>query len=381
MKNVLNNALSPLADELINKRLIAKKDTVIVDHLAFSFPLSQLRHCHKAGFAGYSPKNQPYFPLPPKVENSDGKSLEQIEKHALFVKKQLSDFYFRTLKIFVDHVLGFTVSAPRDKGFHGYTNSLTMKSQTGVDVGFIGLGGQRDTVYIQISGLGCKNLFGYTDKFKLHHWLNTVLSISFLSRVDLASDDYDGIFDCDYADKAYRDGAFRTGKGGAMSVFKNASEYTYDNSFNKIFDVEMVTVGKRTSPIYWRIYNKKLEQQIINEKLNWYRSEVELKKWSVDCLLDVDATFAGINVFSQSMENTQGIRTKSMSPTKEACLELASRVRWFRHAAGRALGDVLELVGGDISKAFGLLLPDEILGDKLGIPPTYKKLINNALEC
>ena len=98
-------------------------------------------------------------------------------------------------------------------------------------------------------------------------------------------------------------------------------------------------------------------------------------------MLDVDATFAGLNAFSQSMENTQGVRTKSMSPTKSACLELASRVRWFRHAAGRALGDVLEIVGGDISKAFGLLLPDEMLGDKLGIPPTYKKLINNALEC
>jgi len=354
---------------------------VIVDHLAFSFPLSQLRHCHKAGFAGYSPETQPFFPLPPEVESSEGKSLDEIEKHSLFVKKQLSEFYLKTLKAFVDHVLGFTVSAPRDKGFHGYTNSLTLKSKTGVDVGFIGLGGQRDTAFIQISGLGCKNLFGHTDKFVLHHWLNTVLSISFLSRVDLASDDYDGNFDCNYAENAYRDGAFRTGKGGKMPVFKDASEYVYGNNSQKFFDVEMVVIGKRTSPIYWRIYNKKLEQQIINDKLNWYRSEVELKKWSVDCLLDVDASFAGLNAFSQSMENTQGVRTKSMSPTKSACLELASRVRWFRHAAGRALGDVLEIVGGDVSKAFGLLMPDEKLGEKLGIPPTYKKLINNALEC
>lgn len=381
MRNVLNNALSPLADELISKRVTAKKDNIIIDHLAFSFPLSQLRHCHKAGFAGFSPKNQPYFPLPPKIENSDGKSLEEIEKHSLFVKNQLSDFYLKTLKIFVDHVLGFTVSAPRDKGFHGYTNSLTLKSQSGVDVGFIGLGGQRDTAYIQISGLGCKNLFGYTDKFKLHHWLNTVLSISYLSRIDLASDDYDGNFNCEYAHNAYKDDYFRTGKGGKMPVFKDASEFIYDDNFNKSFDVEMVTIGKRTSPIYWRIYNKKLEQQIINDKFNWYRSEVELKKWSVDCLLDVDATFAGINAFSQSMEKTQGVRTKSMSPAKSACLELASRVRWFRHASGRALSDILKLVDGDISTAFGLLLPNEVLGDKLGIPPTYKKLINHALEC
>ena len=142
----------------------------------------------------------------------------------------------------------------------------------------------------------------------------------------------------------------------------------------------MLCIGKRTSPVFWRIYNKKLEQKINDSRLSWYRSEVELKKWSVDSLLNPDASFAGINGFARSMSEVNGVRTKSMTKTKTACLALASRVRWYRQSAGRALNDVLKLVNGDISKAIGLLLPDKVIGEKLGIPPIYKNLISHVLE-
>ena len=79
------------------------------------------------------------------------------------------------------------------------------------------------------------------------------------------------------------------------------------------------------------------------------------------------------------MTNSVGIRTKSMNKAKAACLDLASRVKWIRHAAGKALGDILEILDGDIEHAMGLILPDDS-GGKLGIPPTYHKLINHALE-
>lgn len=372
-----NNAYSSLAEKLIEKRLSKEYKLVKIDHLAFSFRLAELRHCHRAGIAGKTAKTQTFYPQPPKVETLVGDDLEHIEKHKLRIEAERSEFYLKTLKIFVDDVLGFDVSAPRDKGFHGYTNSMTMKSKNGQDVGFIGIGGQNDTVYIQISGFGCKHLFDHTTPFVLHHWLNTVFSVSHLSRIDLAKDDYDDNFDCNYAETAYLDGWFRSGKGGQMPTFKNASEYRYDNNMSRIYDVEMVAVGKRTSPIYWRIYNKKLEQGIKDVDLSWFRTEVELKKWSVDALLNPDLAFAGINAFSQSMVNQAGIRTKSMTKAKEAAVDVASRVRWIRRACGKALGDILDFYDGDIEQTFGLILPDDT-GNKLGIPPSYKNLINFA---
>jgi len=374
-------ALSPLADRLIHKSCIVKKDAVKVDHLAFSFPLSSLRHCHRAGFAGTTAKKQHIFPLPPKIKDIESKKIDELELHRLQVSNQLSEFYTKTLKVFIEHVLGFYIEVPRGKGFHGYTDSLTMRTETGIEVGFVGMGGQNDTAYIQISGTGCKYLFSQTTPFVLHHRLNTVLSINFLSRIDLAKDDYDNVFNCEYAATAYKDGIFRTGKGGRMPVIKLCDEFIFDENGGRVFDVEMVCVGKRTSPVFWRVYNKKLEQKIDDDRLSWYRSEVELKKWSVDALLNADLAFAGINGFSQSLSTVEGVRTKSMNKTKEACLSLVSRVRWYRHAAGRALNDVLELVNGDISKAFGLLLPDKFINETLGIPPTHKELLNHVLEC
>jgi len=389
MKNKFIKAISPLAQKLIDKRK-SNKDSVKVDHLSFSFKLADLRHCHRAGFAGATAKKQNFFPLPPKIKSTvqlsgldQEQSHKELEKERLRVQRLKMDFYQETLKRFISHVLGFELSAPRDKGFHGYHNSMTLKSLNGSDVGFVGIGGQQDTCYIQISGNGCKHLFSHIQLFALHHWLSTVLGITHLSRLDLCKDDYDNNFNCDYAMAAYKEGWFRSGSGGRMPVVKDASEYVFDEDFNRICDVEMINVGKRTSPIYWRIYNKKLEQGITDNRLIWFRSEVELKKWNVDALLNVDEAFAGINQFSKSMTDCDGVRTKSMSSSKEAALDLASRAKWFRHAAGKALVDVLELLDGDIEQAIGYLLPNDRSTQisKMGIPPTYSKLINHALEC
>lgn len=369
---------SALAERLIDKRIKKENEQVKIDHLAFSFRLSELRHCAKAGFSACS-VNTLLFPQMPKIENHTAQSDESIQRHKEFVSNQLADFYIKTLTVFVEYVLGFELSLPRDKGFHGYKNSITLLAGNGSEVGFIGIGGQQDTVYIQISGQGCQYLFSHINNFDLHHWLSKVLSITHLSRVDLACDDYDQNFDCRYAHSAYREGWFRTGKGGKMASMKIADEFTYDNDFNKIFSVEMINIGQRSSPVYWRIYNKKLEQGIQESELVWYRSEVELKKWNVDALLNPDLAFAGINKFAQSMINNVGIRTKSMSKSKQVCLELASRVKWFRHASGKALVDILEILDGDIEAAIGMILPDKS-GQKLGIPPTHKQLINYALE-
>lgn len=368
-----------LAEKLIKKRLSPKNKTVKIDHLSFSFPLAELRHCHRAGFAGYTSKTQPFYPLPPKVDSFTASNDDEFENYKIHVQEKLSDFYMKTLKIFTDLVLGFDCSTPRDKGFHGYRNSMTLVTKCGKEVGFIGIGGQRNTVFFQISGTGCQHLFSHTSTFVLHHWLNTVLSVSRLSRIDLAKDCYDDNFNCDYADAAYKDGWFRTGKGGAMPLMTSHHRYRYDEKMKPIYEAEMWSVGVRGNPIYWRIYNKKLEQGIIEESFSWFRSEVELRKWSIDALLEPDLAFAGINKFSQSMINEQGVRTKSMTKAKEASLDIASRVKWFRRSCGKALADILSFYDGDIEKSLGVILPDDS-GGKLGIPPSYKQLINFAME-
>lgn len=384
----MNYQYTDRATQLINNRLERFKkheaNQTIIDHLSFSFPLADLRHLRRSPSIGSTVDSQTLFPEFPNIKQelkTEGLTHEQV-LHAIDVQKQRvndakSDFYYRSLRAFASVVLGFELSAPRDKGFHGYQNSLNLLTQEGNQVGFVGIGGQRNTVYFQISGEGCKHLWSHTTPFILHHWLSKVLSISYLSRIDIARDCYDDVFNCKNAETNFFQKAFARKKGGPNPTMAPRHSFTVEG----VYDVEMTTIGKRTSPVYWRIYNKKLEQGIQEPDLIWYRNEVELKKWSVDSLLDPDSTFAGICDFSQQMINSEGVHTSSSPRATTAATDLASRVKWVRRMCGKALSDIFEITEGDIQTLLGLLVPDKyITGKSLDIPNTYKQLLTEQLR-
>ncbi|MGL1956077.1 MAG: replication initiation factor domain-containing protein [Colwellia sp.] len=385
------------ADSLISHK---KSNNIKIDYLAFTFPISALRHCRTAGSVNIATKiitgtKKSFFTdkevsqtklikshgiwlEPPVIKSVETTGIEQYEAHKEYVDNQMRDFYEKTLKIWIEHVLGFELSPTRGKGFNGYTDSMNLRFM-GKDVGFIALGGQRNTVHFQISGTGCKALFEYTTPFVLHHWLAKVFSITKLRRVDLCFDDFDNNFNCDYAKKAYMDGFFRTSNRGPSPVCSPRNDYTYDSNLNEVYTQEMLCVGSRKSDLFWRIYNKKLEQGLKQDDLTWYRSEAELKRWDIDCLLNPAATFAGLCPFAASIDLDKGIKTKAMNKAKEVCLDVAARVRHVRRSAGKALGDILEIFHGDIEHTMGLILPEDT-GGKLGIPSTYQQLINSVIK-
>ncbi|MBB1352364.1 replication initiation factor domain-containing protein [Pseudoalteromonas sp. SG45-3] len=379
---------SDTAQNLIDNRIKRFKkheaNQTIIDFLSFSFPLADLRHCKRAGSIGSTVDTQTLFPVVPNIKeefNTEGLTPEQLlkslETQKQRINERMSDFYINTLRVFSRYVLGFELSVPRDKGFHGYHNSMNLVTSEGTQIGFVGIGGQRDTVYFQISGEGCKHLWSHTTPFILHHWLSKVLSISSLSRIDIARDCFDNVFNCKAAELNFFQKAFARKKGGPNPTMSPRHSFTIDGKF----DVEMTTVGKRTSPVYWRIYDKKLEQGIEDESLVWYRNEVELKKWSVDCLLDPDSTFAGICDFSQQMINTDGVQTSSSAKVSKAGIDLASRVKWVRRMCGKALADILEITEGNMQTVYGLLVPDKyVTGKSLDVPNIYKHILIEQLR-
>lgn len=395
-KKAFNDEYSSVAKQLIKHLSKPEKSALVkVDHLAFSFPLADLRHCRgasltrlsKNGSKAISKFDFPAFPkfYAQRVGGSHDEGLEQIHKHRLVQEKILQNYYIKTLFTFCYHALGFTLSESRNKGFHGYSDSMTLYSKNGAECGFVGIGGQANTCYIQISGGGCKHLFDHISPMELHYWLTSVLAVSKFTRLDLARDCFDNNFTSYYAESAYMDDAFRNGKGGAM-VECEPERRGKPTKNGWVYSKDQFTVGRRENPIYWRIYDKRLEQGIkpvLDESgaidNHWWRNEVELKKWPVDALLNPESAFGGICEFAASMINTVGVRTKAMNKAKEACLDLASRVKWVRHAAGKALGDILKLTNNNLELTVGLILKEELSG-KLGLPPTYKRLINYALE-
>jgi len=119
----------------------AKFDAIKIDHIAFAFPIAELRQCRKSGQMGKTFRTQVKYPNLPEFKACHSIDLDELEKHKKVTAEKLKDFYERTLKIWVNEVLGFELSPMRGRGLHGYKDSMTLRAY-GVDVGFIGLGGR-----------------------------------------------------------------------------------------------------------------------------------------------------------------------------------------------------------------------------------------------
>ncbi|MEQ3491616.1 replication initiation factor domain-containing protein [Vibrio sp. SSH13-20] len=368
------------------------EQSVHIDYLCFTFSVKDLRHCHNAlqrlhkheEYRGLAPKSllqrnckAPKFPAPPQFNSTIAKTADEINAYNDAFEICYRNYLEECLRIFTNQVLGLSLSAPRGLGFQFYTESMKLTSANGEDFcGFVGIGGNNDTVHFQINGKGCKHVFARRAPWSLHDWLTNVLGVQTLARVDLAYDDYDGIFDCEYARTAWNDNAFRTAERGRNPVLHVDHTIAGYRGGRPDYTKEQYSIGSRTSRIYWRVYNKALEQKLANTGLVWYRSEVELKKWNIDVLLNPAGAFAALNDFSASISTAKKFNTKPV-PTKRAALDLLASAHWMRRQYGKILNSLIEFHEGDIETVFGSLVRD---GTKFTFPDTYGKLVTHILE-
>lgn len=345
---------------------------VKIDHLAFTFPYSSLRHLDKSNDQSFINLQFPEY-REPLVCTPEGIEAA-MERHRAKVSKVL----FHRLEDFLERVFGFIISPMRGRGLHGYEDSAIIFDKTRtVECGLIGIGGNNNTVFIQINGTGCTKLFDYTTHQKLHWWLSTILGVTRLVRLDLAVDDYTGIFNCKYAEMCFYEGAFRTapkGRGPSMVPHKRITQ-------NGELLEEATIVGSRSSSVYWRIYNKKLEQKITDKDVVWYRNEVELKKCDIDMLAAPASAFSGLCDFAASIEPAEPVK---FSKNKKAVgLEFFARIAWTRRQCGKALAEIVAMTEGDLGEAFGMLIPAPWRRGEFqdfGVPDAYKILKQQTLE-
>ena len=342
-----------------------RDEAIIVDHLAFSVPVTEFRNLERAG--GDFKKCWKSFP---KRNWSKVRDMEVKEKLIADWQAEVQNVCMLRFKQFCERVLGVRISASRDRGLHGYTNSAKILSLTSpVELGFIGFGGNNNTIYVQLSGEGCKHVFSKIRPFALHFWLGQVLSIKKLNRCDLAYDDFDGNYSIEYAEKAYFDDAFKSYNGG-----RNPKATYIREVQDRITTGYTFSVGSRQSNVYWRIYDKAQEQGAPAGTV-WFRNEVELKRCNVDVLLSPSRAFAGINRFASSVNLEHGLSYKSL--TKKTVLDFNARIRWAKRQCGRTLSDILETFGGDIYAALGCLVDER--GGKFNLPDTQALLLNKHL--
>ncbi|PWI34148.1 replication initiation factor family protein [Vibrio albus] len=351
-----------------------EESPVTIDYLCFTVKLKDFRHCRRE-----SPYSGIHFPTEPQFDSHQAKTTEEIDAYNRYFRSVYEDYIQETVRRFITHVLGFNYSAPRDRGFQFYENSFALTSGDGDDFcGQVGIGGNNDTIHFQINGHGCKHLFMSRSCRYVHHWLNTVLGVKFLARIDLAFDDHDDVHTCKAAELAARDDGFRSAVRGRSPKIGLAHEYVYDQKTQeKIYVREQVNVGSRQSNIYWRVYNKKLEQNIEAENFSWYRSEVELKRWDVDALLNPVGTFKGLCPYASSLISDEiAPVTASRKGKKRVALDLLSSAYWMKRQYGKTLNALVEYYKGDLEKVVSSLVRD---GTRFTFPDTHNRLMHEIL--
>ncbi|HFL6519211.1 TPA: replication initiation factor domain-containing protein [Salmonella enterica] len=343
------------------------ENVVRVDALSFSFNVSYMRDLSQwhefrkvSGYNGVLPE----FPKAPvQIDFRTGLTLDAAD-----YQRRLDDYLhdhcnavYQRVFLFFDRILGLSVGPVRSRGMQGYSHSCRLFSADGkTECGWLMFGGanQKDTAHVQLSGVGCRHLFIHTTPYLLWNTLRG-LGVTRLSRIDLCFDDFTGNFDTSYALTAYKDRAFLSGKGGRVQELDVRRPLTGDTLRG-----DTVYVGKRKSRIFWRIYDKALEQKI--DGITWYRSEVELKKVTVDVLSDVDAFFVGLcdysaSVVSKYIEHVKQLPRDEKQAHKNMlpCLELLCKVKRARRQFARIAGEVLDVFDGDTGAAFGLMACDD----------------------
>lgn len=344
-------------------RDLKREQAIIVDHLAFSTPISAFRHLEHA--------NQQDKKRWKKIPKQNWSKIKDINVRDELIKNWQADYkdcMYQRFVQFINEIFGMRVTPLSEKGFFGYTNSAKLLAKNApIELGYIGFGGNNDTIYVQVSGEGCKHLFSKISPYVLHAWLSKVLYINKLNRIDLAYDDYDGNYSIQYAEKAYDDDAFKSPNGGRAPKCTTICERTSGKISGHTF-----SVGSRKSTVYWRIYDKALEQNA-PEGTTWFRNEVELKQVNTDVLSNPAKSFAGINRFSQSINLEHGVRFDSIK--KKSILDFNSKIIWAKRQCGRTISDILETLDGDINAVLGLLCDNR--GGKFNLPDTYSNLLNH----
>ena len=97
-----------------------RENAVIVDHLAFSVPLAEMRHLDRCG--GELKK---YWKSFPKRDWKNETNNERKERLIENWQEQYKHVCIERFSQFLSRIMNLRIGLPRDRGMHGYTVSYT----------------------------------------------------------------------------------------------------------------------------------------------------------------------------------------------------------------------------------------------------------------
>jgi len=250
---------------------------VIIDYISFTFcpddlePIRRLAAAGKQSFAQFL-KNRDASQPAIDIDFLDQSCRENVTTFCQMITK---DFFAGQEWTTYDTWSEVFTMYERGRGMFGYRSSWDLYLN-GTHIGIAASGAKNGGCYISFSGEGTALI----DPEKLLSQIKYLPLIK-ITRVDLAYDDHEGRYSCDYAFEQWMLGAFKMRKGGVNpnhDWFKSGGKLV-KNEYGIERDIEYTggrtfQVGSRKSGKLCRIYEKGKQQG--DPSSRWTRWEVEI---------------------------------------------------------------------------------------------------------
>lgn len=247
-------------------------------------------------------------------------------------------------------ILGFGVTDKRPAGLNFYQETYIL----GNDWGFVSIGGQRETVLVQVSGQGCMAARKGWEK-RLYRWLSA-RSTSRLTRLDLAADFFTGAYTVDQAYLDYKAGAFNL--GGRNPEIERLGNWDRPSGKGRT-----LYLGSRLSGKLLRVYEKgmQLGRGFVDTFASWVRVELELHNKQrvipLDSLINpghyLSGSYPALSFINQVQKKIETLK-KSVKVTVESGAAILKR------QFGRWLWALAEIADHDYEKVFRDLVIEKL---------------------
>ena len=204
------------------------------------------------------------------------KDMIQSKSSVIWFRNPDDEVYIHYFSEVLQEIFGFGITEKRQGKGKFFYNAYYQLGSPDVNYGTVHIGGQRNTILVDLSGVGCQAALPDWEQ-RLYQFANTAERFS-ISRVDVAADFFNGEYSPLIALSDYKKGKFDVKGMRPKYKLEGTDWFNDDNSGKTLY------IGRRGSSKFCRVYEK--GKQLGDESSLWTRFEIEFRK--NDCLIPND---------------------------------------------------------------------------------------------
>ncbi|WP_115431805.1 replication initiation factor domain-containing protein [Neisseria meningitidis] len=267
--------------------------------------------------------------------------------------------YMYVLSRKLEEILGFGITRKcKSKGNKFYDSMFRLGSEE-VDYGEVHYGGQRNTVLIELKGVGC-NIANPGWELRLKQFLEDSLRPR-ITRVDLALDFFDGEYTPEQALLDHDNGFFDNSNQRPKSETIGTAWRNEDGSGKTFY------VGRKKNSRFVRVYEK--GRQLGDKESKWVRFEIQFNYGDIEIPLDIlinqGSYFCGAFPICRKFKNMP-VPERFDQRKKTLNLTFEHKLHYAKNAVGKLVNFMIEM-GFDNSEIVESLKADS--GFPKGLEP------------